>query len=435
MKGSLVVLTLLAVSPAPMGPDLVPESLPPKEAAITTAFDEAFEKLSLPCPERIHNNEGPLFCHEEGSRFGYRPHDLYADCADEMDALARTREPVDERLLQVGNKGKDLPERYRAVWILIQRRYEKVVPILKKMAASSDALERYLAWHAYNDAIRNCQLPAPQCSDGILAQFRKEKNRYVRARIMEFLGACKARDAVPLLTAALDEDTQYCAVEALGEIRDPKSVPVILARARKETLNRHIYYSVLGRIGTPEAVDYLLEHLGEGHFAVKALFESGSPKALPALEKYLERLKKTKEPDELNVATAHIGVLRLKNKDVRAQLIALAEDRKQSQWMRSGALEALGHYDLKPLAKRILQIYRTDKDDWMRMFYVRLLRGLEGKKITEAMIDQALTDNPDEYCHSQRDLLEALNQRLHTSFRTMPALVEYLQRQYAPSGR
>src|SRR5262249_4852734 len=151
---------------------------------------------------------------------------------------------------------------------------------------STAAEERYLAWHAYTKAIRTRQLAVPQSFDADLAHCRKEKNRFVRAQIIDYLGACKAKEAVPLLTGSLAEDFAYSAVEALGEIRDPKTVPAILKRADGESANRHVYFRVLGRIGTPEAVEYLLEHLDEGCFAVEALFESGSPKTLPALEKF-----------------------------------------------------------------------------------------------------------------------------------------------------
>jgi HEAT repeat protein len=427
MKGFVIVLAIVLVPPPQMRPQLPPESLPLEEATPATALDQAFKKLQQACPDRLHANESPF--DEEGSRFCYRPHDLYDDCADEIDALVKTKEPIDERLLEVGNKAKELPERYRVAWILIQRRNAKVVPIVEKMADSSSAEERYLAWRAYTNGIRQRQLPVPQSFDATLDHCRKEKNRFVQAQIIDFLGACKAKQAVPLLTAALEDDRHYSAAAALGEIRDPKTVPAILARAKKETLNRHVYFHVLGSIGTSEAVDYLLQNLDESCFAVEALFKSGSPKALPAIEKHLDRLKKKEKVDELHLATAQIAELRLKYEDPREQLVALVEDRKQSQWMRTHALDGLGHYDKKPFADRILKLYRTDTDDWMRMLYIRFLRDLPGKDITEAMIDHALTDKKDEYYHSHYDLVEALNQRLNTSFRTDKALVEYLQRE------
>jgi HEAT repeat protein len=431
MNGFFVVLALAPVMPAQMQ-----QKLPPalQDQSPTTAIGEALKKLAVPCPDRIHFND--IDTKEEGPRFIFRPRDLYDDCADEMDALVKTREQVDDRLLELGHKGKDLPERYRAAWILIQRRNEKVVPILAKMANSSSAEERYLAWDLYTWAINKRQLAAPQSFDATLDLCRKEKNRYVQQEIMRFLGDCKAKEAVPLLMDALEADPDNtAAVSALGKIGDPNTVPEILACAKKAYRNHDFYYSALGQLGTPEAVDYLIEHLDKGCSVIKGLFESGSSKALPAIEKYLEELKKKKKPDALDLAVAQISVLRLKYKDPREQLIALAEDLKQSQWMRTHALQALGQYDKKPYADRILKLYRTDTDDWVRMFYIRLLDDLPGKDITDAMIDQALTDNKDQYYHSHNDLLQALNQRLKKSFRSMPSLVEYLQRERAAQDK
>jgi HEAT repeat protein len=295
------------------------------------------------------------------------------------------------------------------------------------MAGSSSAEERYLSWHAYTEAIAQQRLAVPRRFDATIACCRKEKNRYVQAQIMAFLGACEAREAIPLLVAALNDDPHYSAVQALGAIRDPKTVPAILACAKKEKRNRHIYSGVLGRIGSPEAVDYLLEHLHEGCFAVEALFESGSSKALPALEDHLARLKKLKEPDELDLAVTQVSVLRLKSKDPRQQLVALGEDARESRWMRTNALQALSHYDKRPFASRILKLYQKDRDEWVRMDCIRLLQDLPGNDITEAMVDQALTDNENRWYASHDHLREALNQRLGTSFRSLTPLIEHLK--------
>jgi hypothetical protein len=135
MNGLFFVLAVLVALPSPMRQELPSESFPIKAPTPTTALDLALKKLSLPCPDRIHVND--IISSEEGDRFVYRPGDMYDDCADEMDALVRTKEPIDDRLLQLGTNGKKLPERYRAAWILMQRRNAKVTPILEKMADSN----------------------------------------------------------------------------------------------------------------------------------------------------------------------------------------------------------------------------------------------------------------------------------------------------------
>lgn len=418
MNGILLTLGLIASEPPSVSP--------------ATPADSAIRRLSTPCPRRFHINEPND--DGEGSHLMYRPDDLYNDCADELDLLSKTRESVEERLLRSAEKGKDLPERYRAAWILIQRRNEKVIPTLAMMAESPDTEERYLAWSAYTWGVRKRQLPVPRSFDLVFTQFKNEKNRYVRSLMIGFLGDCRAKEAVPLLLEELKKD-DLDAVSALGQIRDPKTVPAIIAQAKKANWNRHIYFRALGQIGSPEAVDYLIERLDDGCFAVKALFDSGSPKGLPAIEQYLARLKKDKEPDELSLAVAQVSVLRLKHLDPREHLLLLAEDVKQSRWMRTKALEALGHYDRTLVAKRLLKLYRAESDDWTRMFLIRVLRDLPGDDITEAMIDQAVAGGKDAYQHSHWDLREALNQRLGLSFRTMKPLIEYLESKRESKGK
>ncbi len=424
-KGILIALACMGAPPERLR-ELPPGAIHVKDTTPGEAIDKAFRELALPCPDRVHINE-PI-SGDEGLRLGYRPHDMYADCPDAMDFLAKTRANVGERLLQVASKAKTLPERYRAAWVLVQRGNPGVAPILLRMGRSASLEERYLGWNLYARGVREKKLAAPRSFDTPIARCRAEKNRYVREEVMDFLGACKAREAVPLLTEALNDDSHYSAVVALGSIGDPKTVPAIIKAASRETCNRHIYHGVLGRIGSDEAVDYLIRHVDEGCFAIEALFETRSPKALPVLEKQLEKLRRQPPAEQLDLVYAQVCVLRLKHKDPRAHLMRLVKDRKQSKSMRQQALAAMRSYDPAPYADDLLALYRAEKDDYTRMFYIRLLRDLPGKKITEAMIAQALEDDKDCF-HSDYDLLAALNERLNTSHRTLKSLVEHLRRQ------
>jgi HEAT repeat protein len=428
MNGFIVLVVVSFVPPLPSGPELPPRPLR-ATATATATIENALKQLSLPCPDRIHINE-PIFTGEEGARFCYRAYDLYDDCADAMDLLVQTKHPIDDDLVQLASRGKELPERYRAASVLVQRGNQRVVPILETMAASTSAEERYLAWDIYEKGISKKHLPPPRSVAEPLARCRKEKNHYVRSMIMDFLGACQAKEAVPLLIEGLRADhsrERHSALWALGNIRDPGTVEAIIEAEKQDHLGKHLYHSALGRIGSEAAVDHLIQHLNDDCFAIEALFETGSPRALPALRKHLDRLRKKEKADELHLAMAEIAVLRLEDKDPRERLMCLSEDRKQSEWMRTHALEALSHYDTASLAVRLLNSYRAEKDDWMRMFYIRLLRDLPGEGITQAMVTQALTDSEHEYYHSHNDLRKALNHRLNTSYRTMERLLEHLR--------
>jgi hypothetical protein len=87
--------------------------------------------------------------------------------------------------------------------------------------------------------------------------------------------------------------------------------------------------------------------------------------------------------------------------------------------MRTHALEALTHYDKKPIAERILRLYQKETNGWVRLLCIRFLRDVPGRDITQAMIDQALTDKS---FLPADDLVQALNQRLNTSFRSLTQL-------------
>src|SRR5262245_45805663 len=139
MREITLLAVIAAVAPSPVCAE------PPQQTAVTT--EEKLKKLAAPCPLQTFTNlpNNPT----EDDLLAYRPNDMYVTCADEMDALVKTREPVDDRLLQMAEKGATLPERYRAAWVLIHRRNAKVVPILEKMIKSSVVEERFLAWAAY----------------------------------------------------------------------------------------------------------------------------------------------------------------------------------------------------------------------------------------------------------------------------------------------
>src|SRR5262249_45475571 len=113
-----------------------------------------------------------------------------------------------------------------------------------------------------------------------MRRFKEEKNGEVRKQIGYFLGAAKAKPAVDMLIRELGDDpSNVDVVYALGAIGDVKAVPAIIKAANAAQINHHCYLAGLGRLPTPEAVDYLIANLDKG--GVEALFASHSPRALP----------------------------------------------------------------------------------------------------------------------------------------------------------
>jgi HEAT repeat protein len=418
--GSIHWLAVFLSLAAPVDPrsDLSQGLGKPVAPTAASRIDAAIEKLRIPCPFRAHINESG------GDGLDYRSQDMYEDCSDEMDLLVKTTVPVDARLLRMAGEGDSLPARYRAVWVLIQRRNAAVVPILERMATAASAEERFLAWRAYEDGVVHGQLPVPRSFDRAIDQYRKEKNKSVRDNIAYFLGAARARPAVPVLIAALQADRyDDCAISALGEIGDPQAVPALIAAAKA---GKHwADYRALGHFSTPEAVDFLIAHLGKG-FATEALFLTGSPKALPALRKHLEKLKSERKTNELELATTRIAVWRLAHADPRELLLRAAENPAESEWMRVQSLEALQEYAFSPYSDRLLQLYKNEKNEHVRLQCIRLLCKEAGAGITEALIAHALKAGRDEWICDD-DLLETLNHRLQTSFRDMNSLRAHLK--------
>jgi hypothetical protein len=198
----------------------------------------------------------------------------------------------------------------------------------------------------------------------------------------------------------------------------------------------------LGRIATPEAVNFLIANL-DTYGAVQGLGESKSPKALPALRRHLEKLKKGDGADkDLDLAETRIAILRLEQKDPRAALLAVAEDRKERPRVRNEALRALRAYDATPFAAHIFKLYRAAKDSHIRLTCIWLLESSPLEGITEALMDHLLSIREGGgygmlEAATEHHLRLALNKRLGTSFREVDEIREYVRtlRKVKPASR
>jgi HEAT repeat protein len=423
---SLAVLSLLAPPILPF-PELPQGALRVRPTELTSAVEDALKQLELPCPPRGHLNE-PI---RQGPCYGFLDSDMYEDCPDAMDLLANTREPIDDRLLELARNDKRLAARYRAAWVLAHRRNTAVVPILEKMAGSAAPEERYLGWTLYWRSLQAKDLPVPTDFDLAIRAYRNEKQVDLHLAVTCFLGTARARPAVPMLINAVRANPRCASeIQLLGTIGDPRAVPVIIQAAKElgGPPGFEVLYA-LGRLGTAEAAEFLIEHL-ERPEATQALFETRSPKALPALQQHLEKLKANRSKDDSDLEDTRLAVLRLKYPDSRERLMQLAEDQRESRRLRKEALRALREYDASPFAARVLAIYASNRDCELRMSCVPLLRDEKLPGITEAMVEHAIGDGAPLW-YEGHDLREALNQRLGTSFRNLMDLQRYLRKNWA----
>jgi hypothetical protein len=399
---------------------------------VKAAVDKAIGELDCPAPHIFHANESFIPTKRD------LPNDYYLNCADAIDLLIDTKSDVNEDLFNLARTTKSLRVRYRVAFILTQRSCDHANAILEEMCASDNPKERYLAWHERCRALSAKKLEPPRDFKSTLELHAVEKDKEVRDQIESFWGQAKAKEAVPVLIKQVQADPGYAcpAIWALGEIGDPKAVPTLI-KAFETDGNRHYHLEALGKLATPEAVDFIIEHLDE-YGAVEALYESKSDKALPALEKHLEHLKEAgRKRDEMYIRATRIAIVRLRNKDPREQLLRIAEDEEEHADMRFGALRALQDYDAAAVESRILKIYTGSRDVDIKRCCIWLLENGKADGITPAMLDHVLncegSENQDMGA-TKYYLCEALSKRLNKKFRKFEDLQVYAESVKKESG-
>lgn len=246
------------------------------------------------------------------------------------------------------------------------------------------------------------------------------------------LGRTKYRKADPFLLRALDRQPGSSGpAEALTELGDTHAVPLII-RAYPNNSNASNLLLNLGRLNTPQAVDFIIAHLDQWT-APKALAMTRSPKALPALQAYLERLKRADKHGRdyaHGLAAVRIAIVTLSHDNPSDALLSMAEDAMEDAHARGDALMAMYDFDSSALQARIIALYRKDPDSRIKLFCIRLLRDRKSDAVTAAMVEHALSiremHSKDEFITADR-LVSALNPRLGTSFDGIEELQSYLR--------
>jgi HEAT repeat protein len=398
-------------------------------ASPSSAEAKALEKLDEPLGEPNVLNL-PIKFPLGSILLSRQPPCYYEGSEDQIDALIRTKAAVNQVLIHQAQTTLSLRVRYRAAYILIQRRCGLVARILDSMCESSNEEERYLAWHAYQLALSEKKLKPPKRFERPLQLYAREKDHEVRREIVCFLGKARAKDAVPALIDRLEKkEDPWDVIWALGEIGDPKAVPAII-NAFEGDINQHCHLAALGKLATSEAVDFIIDHL-DTYGAVKALCRTKSDKALPVLKKHLDHLQqaKGKEKDS-DIRDTRIAIIRLSTDDPREPLLKVVEDVQEDASMRYWTLRALQEYDTTPLESRILKLYKESDNTDIKRCCIGLLENGTADGITEAMLDHVLKcDRGDDGdCGTTKiDLRAALHKRLNKAFRKFEDLRAYAE--------
>lgn len=210
-----------------------------------------------------------------------------------------------------------------------------------------------------------------------LVPLLRAKDNYTRIEAVQVLGAMKAKEAVePLITLATDESVEPFlnkkAIEALGNIGDPRAAPALIRMLTKERKGKSFYV--------------------ESSFA---LFQLGQPAAdalLPALEGKDAELLKWAQSNGVNPASytmkaaTVLGDLREKRAvgTLLKQLSFTHSDAQIQALVRMQAADALARMRateaVKPLAGLV-----SETDPTVRDAYVRALTRLGGRDALPAL--------------------------------------------------
>lgn len=124
----------------------------------------------------------------------------------------------------------------------------------------------------------------------------KSSDKDMRILSANTLGRIRAREVIPMLIAALDDDNTnvvYNVVECLGDIRDSRAVPALMHILNTHTDEwvRAATLEALGKIGDQRVVELLLSLVNKELVVdplINALGTLGDSRAIPVLVNYLK---------------------------------------------------------------------------------------------------------------------------------------------------
>jgi aminopeptidase N len=209
----------------------------------------------------------------------------------------------------------------------------------------------------------------PKIAAKLFAIVRDDGSYRARANALQSLGKLKAADALPVLTAAVNQDSpddflRNAALRSLGFLGDDKAAPLLRewAAPGKAIETREAAIASLGRLekGNKEITAQIAGYLAEPHYpirysAIAALGSRGDASAIPALQALLKR-------DDLSIEmapTVKREIARLqKEEHSKADSGGDADDEKGSDSNAQGValrLDKLEHI-LQEMSERLKSI-------------------------------------------------------------------------------
>jgi HEAT repeat protein len=315
--------------------------------------------------------------------------------------LVGTTENVDDVLLNTVRGSVEPGARLRALSVLLSRNNRDGLRIAAEWVGNKDVEKRLGGWMCLRKCTDTKLLYRELTPAQMMMLYASESDIQVREQMEYLFGDRKATFAVDSLCKTLTDPrlTRLSPYAALGSIGDPRAVPALI---RLQT-DSAMVISVLGDIGSPEAIEYLCSHISHPD-APKELAIAGSAKALPALRKRLvelEEMKRTwklktkiritdlpKESIEESLRWTRLAILRLSSENPLDAVMAVAENRKESEEVRKTALILLRRMDTTSVVKRILAVFKSWDSDGARIICIGLLGDKPGEDVTQAFLDR-----------------------------------------------
>lgn len=389
---------------------------------------EQWKRLPGPVANALVGLEAPIVF--AGSMGWYRGTDFpafgyYATCLEPIDLLVATEYPVDTELIRLAGTHPYFSVRYRAAYVLVRRGNAESRPVLESLCESACYPdERFLAWVAYYRAVESGIVDPKGDFSRVCSLFAEEPDATTRDRMADVLGKTKSDQCVHALISDLkaNKGSPYDGtVRALGTLRCGAAVPFIIERITKN--NEDECMSALGKIGTPEAIDYLVRRLDSQDLrsqyqAVEGLSLSTNRDVLPYLRKHAGFYD-----------TARIGVARLEQEDPRLALLKIAMEENEKLWVRREVLWQLKDYDLAGLEGTVIGFFLKTNVPEVRCQCIDLLSRSNSDAATKAMVRHVFQKQAIELKGTVThicDVVSHLNARFHVGLLNEEEMCRYL---------
>ncbi|MBL9087091.1 MAG: hypothetical protein JNM10_08090 [Planctomycetia bacterium] len=344
------------------------------------------------------------------------------DAVDELADQGPAR--VDADLLRLAREGSSFDARCRALRTLALRGRRDGDAILGSLVVSPRPAERYVAWRIARDSVGDDHV-GPVAATLALERLRAETDELIVGRIEAYLGEIRSAEAVPLLLEALASASRRDCLStgyALGLLGVKDAVPALIAAGRKV---REQLLPALGRIGTPEAVEYLIGRLDD-YGAADALVDSKSPRAIPALEAHRAGLERrpTFAGARSSARLDTIAILLLRHPDPCPDLLSVVEDPLADADLRRDAVNAFLRVPRDQSARyhtRLAAAYAKESTSSVCAQFLRVLSKSRAPGVTEAMLHNAavLAAPRSKFDMAPAWLLRMINRRLGTAYATL----------------